>query len=535
MSISVDPFHLGGSKYYCTGRILGTGSFSSVCAGAREDGTPVAIKILSEEFMKQAKVNNQLQKQMLAEIALMRMMEHENIVHIFDTDYHPETSQLCIILEFCNYGHLGRYLEQRATEQYPEGILLVPEAKHLFRHLALGYKQLWNKNIVHRDLKPENLLLTTREGSGQPVHFENIVLKIGDFGLARQVEQFAMTKCGTYVYMAPERENGGPYTYKSDLWSIGVILYQALTGKRFIGLIDPDDEKELTDEDAKALLQGLLQRHPDNRFMWREFYLHPFMEIPNDLAPIDIKTLPKIPSGPTDQGAPKSPKTLQQTSRKISNSKTFTPSSPRKEISASSDVGRTRKSASKRRTSDPPPRKNLLPDNKLSDREASALAVMHLIKQKEVFLKQEQEAFIVYVVLLETFSKLKQMRNDVKSSIDLYVKDIKERAQRISQQILRNTPAETAESILLRLALECGRTAMQKDREENWEEAMGLYMQGKHCLQFIEFFLLDDDDTRSHQSLTTQTLSAFNSRLDHILPLINEKQHQTITSTIESA
>ena len=93
--------------------------------------------------------------------------------------------------------------------------------------LAEGLKELWNLSIIHRDIKPENLLLSDKS--------ESPFLKICDLGMSKNTSQDSCgkTRCGTRHYMAPEVLLARTkYSYKVDLWSAGVILYELLIGHR---------------------------------------------------------------------------------------------------------------------------------------------------------------------------------------------------------------------------------------------------------------------------------------------------------------
>lgn len=81
-----------------------------------------------------------------------------------------------------------------------------------------------SKNILHRDIKTQNIFIT-----------QNDILKIGDFGISRQMETLtpmAMTACGTPYFMPPEVCQGKPYDSKADVWAVGVILYELITLKK---------------------------------------------------------------------------------------------------------------------------------------------------------------------------------------------------------------------------------------------------------------------------------------------------------------
>ena len=89
-----------------------------------------------------------------------------------------------------------------------------------------------SKGIVHRDLKPQNILLA-HSGKTRNPHPSDIVLKIADFGFARFLQDgvMAATLCGSPLYMAPEVIMSLQYDAKADLWSLGTIVFQCLTGK----------------------------------------------------------------------------------------------------------------------------------------------------------------------------------------------------------------------------------------------------------------------------------------------------------------
>eukprot|EP01126_Amoeba_proteus_P042256 TRINITY_DN4588_c0_g1_i8.p1 TRINITY_DN4588_c0_g1~~TRINITY_DN4588_c0_g1_i8.p1 ORF type:complete len:317 (+),score=50.89 TRINITY_DN4588_c0_g1_i8:250-1200(+) len=219
-------------------------------------------------------------------ITILRETNHTNIVRLLDVSKHPETGQLCLIMEYCVGGDFDKYLVGRG------GKISEREGYHFFHQLASGFGYLCGKGIMHRDLKPENLLLTHEDNNSSFLD-----LKIADFGLARLLDdpqQMARTQCGTRYYMAPEIYLGNKYTYKADLWSIGVIIYRSLLGKTLfthlptVELSDPNysflDVSELKSFSLELinLLKGLLQKDPQNRISDKEFLQHPFFKIHED-------------------------------------------------------------------------------------------------------------------------------------------------------------------------------------------------------------------------------------------------------------
>ncbi|EOY07401.1 Kinase superfamily protein isoform 3 [Theobroma cacao] len=160
-------------------------------------------------------------------------------------------------------------------------------AKHFMQQLAAGLQVLRDNNLIHRDLKPQNLLLSRNDS--------NAVLKIADFGFARSLQPrgLAETLCGSPLYMAPEIMQLQKYDAKADLWSVGAILFQLVTGKTpFTGnnqiqllqnivksteLHFPVENNYLT-ADCKDLCRKLLRRNPAvERLTFEEFFNHPFL------------------------------------------------------------------------------------------------------------------------------------------------------------------------------------------------------------------------------------------------------------------
>uniref|UniRef100_A0A8C5GYG5 non-specific serine/threonine protein kinase n=1 Tax=Gouania willdenowi TaxID=441366 RepID=A0A8C5GYG5_GOUWI len=128
------------------------------------------------------------------------------------------------ILKYCNGGDLADYLHSKGT--------LSEDTIRLFLQQITGaMRVLQSKGIIHRDLKPQNILLSYPPG--RKSHSNNTCIKIADFGFARYLQNnmMAATLCGSPMYMAPEVIMSQNYDAKADLWSIGTIVFQCLTGK----------------------------------------------------------------------------------------------------------------------------------------------------------------------------------------------------------------------------------------------------------------------------------------------------------------
>lgn len=258
---------------YLVGRQIGSGSFSVVWhARHRVHGTEVAIKEIA-----MSRLNKKLQESLMSEIFILKRINHPHIIRLHDIIEVP--GKLHLVLEYCKGGDLSMYIQRHGC---------VPEetAKHFMKQLAAGLQVLRDNNLIHRDLKPQNLLLSTDD--------DNAVLKIADFGFARSLQPrgLAETLCGSPLYMAPEIMQLQKYDAKADLWSVGAILFQLVTGKTpFTGsnqiqllqnivkateLHFPPDAKILS-ADCKDLCQKLLRRNPVERLTFEEFFNHPFL------------------------------------------------------------------------------------------------------------------------------------------------------------------------------------------------------------------------------------------------------------------
>ncbi|KAM1307382.1 hypothetical protein ACFX2H_009640 [Malus domestica] len=258
---------------YLVDRQIGSGSFSVVWhARHRVHGTEVAIKEIAT-----GRLNKKLQESLLSEIFIMKKIDHPNIIRLHDIIEVP--GKINLVLEYCRGGDLFMYIQRHG--KVPEAL-----AKHFMQQLVAGLQMLRDNNLIHRDLKPQNLLLSTNDN--------NSVLKIADFGFARSLQPrgLAETLCGSPLYMAPEIMQLQKYDAKADLWSVGAILFQLVTGRTpFTGnnqiqllqnilkateLQFPSDSNNLSSE-CKELCQKLLRRNPVERLTFEEFFNHPFL------------------------------------------------------------------------------------------------------------------------------------------------------------------------------------------------------------------------------------------------------------------
>lgn len=254
---------------------IGSGSFSVVWhAKHKFKGYDVAIKEIAT-----GRLNKKLQESLLSEIEILRKIDHPNITRLHETI--EATGRIYLVLEYCTGGDLSTYIHRH-------GRVSQATARNFMRQLAAGLRVLRENNLIHRDLKPQNLLLSMSDS--------NAVLKIADFGFARplQPQGLAETLCGSPLYMAPEIMQFQKYDAKADLWSVGTILFQLVTGKtpfsgnnqmQLMQNILKSNELQFPPEvgdlhpSCKDLCYKLLRQHPVERLSFEEFFDHEFLRL----------------------------------------------------------------------------------------------------------------------------------------------------------------------------------------------------------------------------------------------------------------
>ncbi|XP_033102197.1 serine/threonine-protein kinase ULK2-like isoform X2 [Anneissia japonica] len=222
-------------------------------------------------------------------------------------------------MEFCNGGDLAEYLQVKRT-------LSEDTIRIFLSQIAKAMKAMCLKGIIHRDLKPQNLLLSYVSEKKEPSPSE-IKIKIADFGFARSLkgDTMAATLCGSPLYMAPEVIMSQQYDGKADLWSIGTIIYQCLTGKAPFQASNPQELKTFylksknvspnipkeTSKDLKNLLIGLLKKNAQERIEWDSFFTHSFLTKKNlattSPVPVPVRCHSFSSSSPEVQAVSASP------------------------------------------------------------------------------------------------------------------------------------------------------------------------------------------------------------------------------------
>lgn len=171
----------------------------------------VAVKILKDEFMSDA----QFRRRFTNESKAITMLSHDNIVDVFDVSLEGDT--LYIVMEYIDGITLKEYMERKGT-------LSDVEALHFIKQILKGLAHAHERGIVHRDVKPHNIIL-----------LKNGMIKLTDFGIARLTKFDTQTMSdmtiGSVHYISPEQASGDRTDARSDIYSVGIILYEMLTGK----------------------------------------------------------------------------------------------------------------------------------------------------------------------------------------------------------------------------------------------------------------------------------------------------------------
>lgn len=204
-----------GIGYYKIEKTLGTGGMGTVyLATHTQIGRQAAIKRLKPHLAK----NLDIRARFKNEAALMSKLHHPNIVDLYD--YVELGDNLFLVMEYVQ----GATLEQYTTEI--SGPLTENQAKRIFSKILDAFAYAHERGIIHRDIKPANIMITQ---TGD--------IKIMDFGIAKMVDNEekhltqAGVRLGTIYYMSPEQIRAWDIDARSDVFSLGITLFETLTGK----------------------------------------------------------------------------------------------------------------------------------------------------------------------------------------------------------------------------------------------------------------------------------------------------------------
>lgn len=190
--------------------MIGTGGMSDVYKAMDTSlNREVAIKVLKDEFV----TDNAFVSKFRAEASAAAGLEHPNIVNIYDVG--NEDGRHFIVMEYIEGVTLKTYIAKK-------GHLSTNELLSVAIQVGRGIEAAHNKSIIHRDIKPQNVIIS-REGK----------VKVTDFGIARAVTSNTINadRMGSVHYSSPEQTRNGFVTYQSDIYSLGIVMYEMCTGE----------------------------------------------------------------------------------------------------------------------------------------------------------------------------------------------------------------------------------------------------------------------------------------------------------------
>ena len=287
---------------------LGKGAFGEVFLTSKQGTTQ---KFATKQIDKKYAANPKAKKYLDNEIMILKDIDHENIVKLYDV---KETSQyFYLVTEYCNGGGLSDCLEKYQEEHnaaFPEELV-----QYLMKQIVSALRYLHRKRILHRDIKLDNILVHYEsEEDRVNKNLMKAKVKMIDFGFARYLkkEELAYSTLGSPINMDPgilrklnKMEHSKEYGYdeKADIWSLGTACYEMLIGNC---TFDAESMKELVtkvergnyflpstlSKEAVSFLNGMLQYDFKKRFTAEQLYRHKFLNKNfKDLNKINLKDI----------------------------------------------------------------------------------------------------------------------------------------------------------------------------------------------------------------------------------------------------
>ena len=246
---------------------IGSGAFSTVLKVEHKfNKNFYALKRLNLKTINSLHLEN-----LYKEILIHRELENLHIVGYHD--FFKEDHFIYLVLEYCSGGNLFNYLVKKQE-------LRTKEIKNIFYQTIMGINHMHEKKILMRDLKPENILLS-----------EDKTIKICDFGWSSKTDDYGWLnkRAGTFAYMAPESLKGENQTFKTDIWALGILLYELYYNKEpfpgqscrtqlfHITNFPINFSKRNIPQQAKDLIISILRYDPKNRPDLYFIINHPFL------------------------------------------------------------------------------------------------------------------------------------------------------------------------------------------------------------------------------------------------------------------
>lgn len=250
-----------GNRYEILEKIGEGGMANVYTARCRILNRIVAVKVLKEEFSSDGEFSLKFREEAQAVASL----NHDNIITVYDVG--QEEGIPYIVMEYIDGIDIKEFVRQNGKQEEHKALRIV-------RQIAAALSEAHRKKIIHRDIKPHNIMMTK----------DNRV-KVGDFGIAKAVTQATITTHGDVLgsvhYFSPEQARGGYMDERSDIYSLGIVLYELLTGqvpfsgetpvnvamKHIHNRVElPVEEKENISENTITILKKMTQRNIDKRY-----------------------------------------------------------------------------------------------------------------------------------------------------------------------------------------------------------------------------------------------------------------------------
>ncbi|KAM9294341.1 serine/threonine-protein kinase Nek9 [Gastrophryne carolinensis] len=246
--------------HYIPIRVLGHGAYGEATLYRRtEDDSLVVWKEVGL-----ARLSEKERRDALNEIVILSLLQHNNIIAYYN--HFLDSNTLLIELEYCNGGNLFDKIVRQKDQLFQEELVIW----YLFQ-IVSAVSCIHRAGILHRDIKTLNIFLTKAN-----------LIKLGDYGLAKQLSsEFSMaeTCVGTLYYMSPELCQGVKYSFKSDIWAVGCVLYELLTLTRTFDATNPLNlcvkivqgnwavqlDNSVYSQDLIDVVRACLQQDPDKR------------------------------------------------------------------------------------------------------------------------------------------------------------------------------------------------------------------------------------------------------------------------------
>ncbi len=241
---------------------LGAGGMGTVYrARDSESGELIVVKVLLAELCS----DQFYMSRFIREIKVMEELHHPNIIAILD--YGKESGTVYFVMEYVDGPSLRKILDE-------EKVLPVKESLRIAIQIATALYYAHQHHVVHRDVKPSNILLDRGDQ-----------VKLGDFGVAKSGGATRLTSTGGIVgspyYMSPEQAQGSVVSEASDIYSLGVILYEMVTGCLPFKAANPVQLVQMhqysipenpysfnpeVSEELSGIIMGLIEKQPEKRF-----------------------------------------------------------------------------------------------------------------------------------------------------------------------------------------------------------------------------------------------------------------------------